>query len=62
MNDAESGTDAKSKRNLLFQCVGVVLHMNVRENGPVQDIWRVFIQFSEQQPLGTMWLAEQCNF
>lgn len=49
--DMEWRIDAKSKRDLLFQHVGAVLH--VRENSYAQPIQRAFIQFSGQQPLGT---------
>ena len=33
---------------------GVALHRKERENDLMQPVGRVFIQFSEQQPLGTM--------
>jgi hypothetical protein len=35
VNDEELGVNAKCKRNLLFQRVGVVLHMKMRENDPI---------------------------
>ena len=53
MNNAKLEIDAKSKRNLFFQHVGVALHME-RENNHVQPIHFSFIKFSRQQPLGTM--------
>jgi hypothetical protein len=36
--------------------------MKERENNPAQPVQQVFIQFSEQQSLDTVWLAEQCDF
>lgn len=33
-----------------------------RSGDPAQLIWWASIQFSEQQPLGTIWLTEQCAF
>ena len=48
------GIDAKARGILLFQHAGVALQMKERENDPIQRVWQVFIQFSEQQPLGTM--------
>ena len=53
MNNANLEIDAKSKRNIFFQHVGVALHME-RENNHVQPIHFSFIKFSRQQPLGTM--------
>jgi hypothetical protein len=45
---------------LLFQHGGVALQRKERENDPHKG--EFLIQFSEQQPLGTMWLAEKCDF
>jgi hypothetical protein len=38
VHGAESGICAKSKKNLLFQLVGVALHMG-RKNDPVQPLY-----------------------
>ena len=54
--NAKLEIDAKSKRNVFFQHVGVALHME-RENNHVQPIHFSFIKFSRQQPLGTIWLV-----
>lgn len=39
-----AGIDAKSKRNLLFQCTGVVPDPKERQRPPAPS-WRVFIRF-----------------
>jgi hypothetical protein len=53
----------KNKRNFIIPaCWGHPAGKKGRENDPTQYLGRVFIQFSEQQPLGTMSLAEQCDF
>lgn len=44
----------------MFQHVGVALHME--REGPCTACLPAFIQFSRQQPLVTMLLAEQCDF
>ena len=46
MNNAKLEIDAKSKRNVFFQHVGVALHME-RENNHVQPIHFSFIKFSQ---------------
>jgi hypothetical protein len=53
MNNAESRINAKSKRNLLFEHVGVTLNMK-RKNNHMYPVLQAFIQFSRQQSLGTM--------
>jgi hypothetical protein len=54
VNNSEPGIIAKARGILLFQHAGVALHTKEREDNPTQPVWQVFIQFSEQQPLGTM--------
>jgi hypothetical protein len=61
MNNSELGINAKARGILLFQHAGVALYMKERER-PHAARSASFIQFSEQQPLGTMWLAEQSDF
>jgi hypothetical protein len=54
VNNMEPGINAKARGILLFQYAGVTLHRKERENDLMQPVGRVFIQFSEQQPLGTI--------
>jgi hypothetical protein len=54
VNNAELAIDfAKARGILLFQHAGVTLHRKERER-PHAARSVSFIQFSEQQPLGTM--------
>jgi hypothetical protein len=50
----EPRINAKARGILLFQHAGLALHMKEREYDLLKPIQRVFISFSEQQPLGTM--------
>jgi hypothetical protein len=60
VNNTESGINVKARGILLFQHAGVA-HTHKGQRTTTRSPW-IFIQFSEQQPLGTMWLAEQCDF
>jgi hypothetical protein len=53
--------NAKARGILLFQHAWVALHTKEKVK-LCSPQWVFFIQFSEQQPLGPMWLAEQCDF
>jgi hypothetical protein len=54
VNNTEPGINAKAGGILLFHHAVVAMHTKKRENDPMQHAWQVFIQISEQQPLGTM--------
>ena len=60
-----AGNQCKSKRNLLFQHVEVVPDLKERwwpQVARSASFYTVFRGRIEKQPLGTMWLAEQCDF
>jgi hypothetical protein len=65
VNNAEPGTDAKARgiycSSMLRSCC---IWRRVGDPGAscLTSFYTVFRGIIEQQPLGTMWLAEQCDF